>query len=232
MAAFVLGLLLMPLHAAASSSTSYSIQEDTLDGGGLAESGSAGFRLFDSLGASVVGEAASTEFGQQAGLVNTNEPSLTVVVNTPSVNLGALSTSATRTGVATFSVRNYTSYGYIVQLIGSPPSNGGHVLTNMSSAASSQPGSEQFGINLKDNNSPDIGAEAQQVPDNSFSFGAPASGYNAANSFKYVSGDTIAMAAKSSGQTDYTVSYVANISVNTPGGSYATNQTLVVTGTY
>jgi len=129
-------------------------------------------------------------------------------------------------------VLNYTSYGYIVQIIGQPPNNGAYTLAGMSSPAGSQAGQEQFGINLKNNDSPDIGAEAQQVPDGSFSLGAAATGYNTVDNFKYVSGNTIAQASESSGRTDYTVSYVANISINTPGGSYSGNQTLVVTGTY
>lgn len=227
----VLGVVLPPAQAGASSSANYQIQEDDV-GGGRIESNSTNYQAHDSLGTAAVGDSSSAGFRQQAGPITTNEPSLTVAVNTPSVNLGALSASATKTGTATFSVLNYTSYGYIVQTIGNPPNNGGHTLTGMSSAAPSQAGSEQFGINLKNNSSPDIGAEPQQLPDGSFSSGAAAAGYNVANSFKYVPGDTIAAASQSSGRTDYTISFIANMSINTPGGSYSGNQTLVVTGTY
>lgn len=229
---FVTGLLLAPAHVAASSSTNYQIQEDDVGGGGRTESNSASYSAQDSIGDAAVGNANSSGYGQQAGSITTNDPTLTVIVNDSSVNLGALSASSTKTGTATFSVLNYTSYGYIVQIIGQPPNNGAYTLTGMSSPAASQAGDEQFGINLKDNSSPDIGAEPQQVPDSSFSSGAAATGYNTVNIFKYISGNTIAQAAQSSGRTDYTISYIANMSINTPGGSYSGNQTLVVTGTY
>lgn len=229
---FVSAVVIAPVQVSASNSQNYQIQEDDVGGGGRVESNSASYQAHDSLGASAVGDSSSTDFILQSGLISASEPSLTFIVNNASVNLGALSTSATKTGTATFSVLNYTSYGYIVQILGSPPSNGGYSLTGLSSPDSSQAGQEQFGINLKNNGSPDIGAEAQQVPDSSFSFGAAATGYNVADSFKYVSGNTIAQATKSSGRTDYTISYIANISINTPGGSYSGDQTLVVTGTY
>lgn len=231
-ALLVLGGVLVPPQASAANSANYQIQEDDVGGGGRTESNSASYQAQDSLGGTAAGNANSAEYSQQAGPITTNDPSLTVAVNTPSVNLGALSASATQAGTATFSVLNYTSYGYIVQIVGNPPDNGGHTLTGMSTTATSQAGGEQFGINLKDNSSPDIGAEPQQIPDSSFSSGAPTAGYNTANNFRYVSGDTIAQASQSSGRTDYTITYIANISINTPGGSYSGNQTLVVTGTY
>ena len=62
--------------------------------------------------------------------------------------------------------------------------------------------------------------------------GAAASNYNTANNFRYNGGETIASAPKTSGQTNYTISYIVNAATTTPGGSYSGNQTLVCTGTY
>jgi hypothetical protein len=228
----VLGVVLAPVQTHASSSTNFQIQEDDIGGGGRTESSSTNFTAQDSVGDAAQGSSTGTLYSQEAGPITTNDPTLTVSVDTSSVNLGALSASTTKTGAATFKVLNYTSYGYIVQIIGQPPNNGAYTLAGMSSPAGSQAGQEQFGINLKNNSSPDIGAEAQQVPDGSFSSGAAATGYNTVDNFKYVSGNTIAQANENSGRTDYTISYIANISINTPGGSYSGNQTLVVTGTY
>lgn len=100
----------------------------------------------------------------------------------------------------------------------------------MATNDSSHPGTEQFGINLVANTSP---ASFGANPNNGdFGFGSVAENYNVANQFRYVSGDTIAKAEKSSGETTYTISYLVNVTGLTPGGSYASNQTLVVTGTY
>ncbi|HSE61320.1 MAG TPA: hypothetical protein VLA88_03420 [Candidatus Saccharimonadales bacterium] len=218
----------------AISSGSYQIREDFIGGGGGAGASSSSYRANDALGgAAGVGGASGTIFGSQTGSQTADEPALSFAVTTASVSLGSLSTSLTRTGTATFSVANYTSYGYIVQMIGSPPNNGTHPLSGMSSAASSSIGTEQFGINLVANTSPStLGADPQQIPNGNFGFGSAASGYNTANQYKYVAGDTIASAPKSSGQTTFTISFIANIANDTPGGSYSGNQTLVVTGTY
>jgi hypothetical protein len=231
-AAFVVALL-APTNADAINSTNYQINEDFIGGGGNTRSTSPNYISQDTIGGGAAGGAAGTAFRSISGVQTTNDPTLTVQINSASVNLGSLSTSLTRTGTASFDVLNYTSYGYLVKLLGNPPDNGNHTLTNMSSQAASATNTEQFGINLKANTAPTtFGAEALQVPDNTFSFGVAATGYNTANQYKYVSGDTIASAPKSSGKTTYTISFIANISNNTPGGSYSGRQTLVVIGTY
>lgn len=218
---------------AALTSPNYRIEEDFVGGSGTSESSSANFKSQDTFGGPAVGPSSSANFGNQSGATSTNDPTLSFSIDTTAVNLGALSTSITKTGTASFSVLNYTSHGYVVQVIGSTPNNGAHSLTGLSSASSSSIGTEQFGINLKANTSPTtFGSEASQVPDNTFSFGGAATGYNTANLFKYTSGDVIAAATKSSGKTVYTISYIANMSNNTPGGSYSSAQTLICTGTY
>lgn len=222
----------------AATSTSYSIQEDFLGSGGVIESSSPNYQSFDSIGGVGVGDSASSGVptsGSQAqsGYTTTNDPSLNFIVTGSTVALGSLSTSLAKTATGSFSVLNYTSSGYIVQIIGSTPSNGGHNLTNMAVAAGSSAGTEQFGINLVANTSPTtVGADPVQQPSTAFSYGSAASGYNTTNLYKYVDGQTIATATRASGKTDYTISYLANISITTPGGSYSGNQTLVCVGTY
>lgn len=232
----LLGLLvtiLLSATAVASTSNNYQIQEDFVGGGGVIDSSSPNYTSSDVIGDTAVGDANGTNYNTQSSYKTTSDPTLSFIVNTSSVSLGALSSATTKTGAATFKVLNYTSYGYIVQTLGNPPNNGAHTLTGMSSQAASATGTEQFGINLKANTSPiAFGADPVQVPGSTFSYGVAATGYNTANQYKYVSGNTIASAPKSSGETDYTISYIANISINTPGGSYSGNQVLVCTGTY
>lgn len=226
-------LLLLCTSAKAISSTNYTIEEDFVGAGGTVDSSSPGYSSQDSIGATAVGNANGTNYQNESGATTTNDPMLEFSVSTTSVSLGSLMTSLTRTGTASFSVRNYTSYGYAVQIIGNSPSNGTHTLTNIGSAAASSQGTEQFGINLVANTSPaTFGANPVQVPSSDFSFGTAATGYSTANTYQYNSGDTVAEATKSSGETDYTVSFIANISSQTPAGEYSGLQTLVCTGTY
>ncbi len=138
----------------------------------------------------------------------------------------------------TFSVKTYLASGYIVQIASDPPDNGGtHQLNTMSGPSLSSPGTEQFGINLVANTtacgSPqNIGADPVQVPDSTFSYGTAASGYDQCGKFKYNKGDVIAQSTKSSGETDYTISFLYNISTGTTDGIYVYHGVIVATSTF
>lgn len=222
-------VLLVPtfVYAEPFTSSNFRIDESFVGGGGDVDSSSANFKADSAIGNVGVGESSSTNFQTQSGYVTTNDPALTFIVNSTSINFGSLSTSATATGTSTFSVINYTSYGYVIQSISPPPKTGNYTLTGMGSAGVSQTGVEQFGINLIANISP-----INQGAGPSGGFGVAATGYDTANNYKYVAGDIIASAPKSSGQTNFTMSYIVNASNTTAGGSYTGNQILVCTGTY
>jgi hypothetical protein len=180
-----------------------------------------------------VGNASSNNFQTQAGFNTTTDPFLEAYVAAGSIDLGTLSTIAAAHTTATFHVRAYQASGYIVQTVGAPPVYGTHSIQPMTSGGSSTAGTEQFGMNLVANTSPaNFGANPAQVPDVTFGFGYAAPGYDTPNVYKYNQGDVIAKSDRSSGQTDFTVSYIMNISNVTPGGTYKYNQDFVVTATY
>ena len=233
----LLSVLLQQVYVnAEGSSSNYRIDESFIGPGGVLDSESANYNFQSgqqSVGNIGVVEGTSSNYRTQGGYTTTDEPRLRCVLNTASLNFGALSTTAAATANATFSVLNYTSYGYNVSLVGNTPSNGGYNLINLSSNAASSPGTEQFGVNLVANTVPmTFGANPAQVPDSSFSSGAAAANYDTANSYRYNSGETVASAGQSSGQTDYNISYVINVATTTPGGVYSGNQIIICTGTY
>ena len=217
----------------AASSAHYQINEGVLGGSGGINSSSTNYKSQGAAGAPAVGgqytaggNSSSPHYQTNGGSVTTSDPALSFTVNgATTINFGSLSTSATATATSTFNVIDYTSYGYIVQVVGAAPKSGSHTLTAMSGSGSSI-GSEQFGINLKANSVPSIGANP------SGGAGVAATGYGTVNSYKYASGDTIASAPKSSAQTNYTVSYIANAATTTPGGAYTGTLTFICTGTY
>lgn len=196
----------------------------------MLQSSSASYQASSSTGDLAVGNSGSANFQVDAGSQTTNDPALSFSMNNSGVNFGSFTPSSATTTTATFTVSNYTSYGYVVQIAGNPPSNGSHTITAMNTASTSQPGFEQFGINLVANTLPvSVGAN----PNNGqFGFGSASPNYGTSNSYRYVSGETIATAPKSSGSTIYTISYLVNVGSLTPGGKYTSNQTLIVTGTY
>lgn len=222
------------LTAAASAQTlqspHYQFEETDIGGGGLVQSNSANYQASSSLGASAVGDMASNAYQTQAGPRTTNDPSLGFVADAAASNFGFFSPTLTSTATSTFTVLNYTSYGYIVQITGTTPANNGHALPGMATTGPPETGKEQFGINLVANTTPAaFGAD----PDHGqFGYGSPAPNYTTPNQFRYVSGDTIAIGPRSSGVTRYTISYIANVASLTPGGQYSSSQTLVCVATF
>ena len=214
----------------AQQSTNYRFEETAIGTNSLLESGSTNFQIQSATGDLSVGNAASTNYQIETGTQTTNDPNLSFALVDASAGFGSFSSTAAATATASFVVTNYTSYGYIVQVEGAPPSNGSHQIDPILTSDTSQVGTEQFGINLVANTSP---SSVGSNPDNGISgFGEIATGYDTPNQYQFNSGDTIAQAPKSSGETIYTITYLVNVEALTPGGQYSSNQTLVVVGTY
>lgn len=217
-------------HADTAKSDNYQIDESTIGGGGLNQSSSNNFRASNATNDLAVGNAASENFQVNSGSQTTRDPTLSFNIDIVDINFGKFSSSAPAVTTAKFSVSNYTSYGYVVQIVGKPPTNGQHEIEPIAEDGTSQPGIEQFGINLVANTSPvSIGANPKN---GETGHGQASPNYGQPNKFRYQSGETIALAPKSSGETIYTLSYLVNVASLTPGGEYTSNQTLIVTGTY
>jgi hypothetical protein len=185
---------------------------------------------------------ASVNYQTQAGFNSNRNEYLEFSVGTSSINFGTLSTSTAKTGTATFSVKAYVANGYQVVNASNPPAYGGHSLTTASTPAASAIGTEQFGMNVVANTSPStFGANPSQIPSSSYSYGLAGDGrnntpttarYDQVNKYMYRNGDAIAYSRSSSGETDYTISYIINISNVTPAGIYTMNHVLVSTATF
>ncbi len=224
-------LALAATAAAQSSSSNYRVNEVFFGSGGELEACSGSYCAKQSAGELGVGETSSNSYRAQVGFNTTDVPLLEVAVN-GNVNFGALAFDEVRSGSAQVQVRTYLANGYIMTVTGTPPKNGSHIMNAPGVPTASQPGTEQFGINLRANSSPSVGADPVQVPDGSFSFGAVTANYNTPNYFMYQTGDTVAYSNSSSGRTDYTFSMIANASRLTPGGVYTTDLSVVVTATF
>ncbi len=226
--------LFMDIAFAQSSSTNYKIEESYIGPGGQIDSSSASYEARASLGDTGVGYGESTNFGLWAGYTTTTDPFIELVVAPATIDLGVLDTTTAAYTTATFYVRTYLASGYVVTTASDPPqTNGPTFLAAMTTGGTSSPGTEQFGINLVANTSPaSFGANPAQVPDATFGFGYVATGYDTVNNFRYNKDDIIAQSDSSSGRTDYTISYLYNISDLTVGGQYTLNHSIVATSTY
>ncbi|MBC7459713.1 hypothetical protein H7200_03315 [Candidatus Saccharibacteria bacterium] len=211
-------------------SNNFRLSESSIGSGSQVQSTSTNFRASEAIGDITTGNSKSTSFQVNSGSKTPSDPNLAVAITSGSINFPNFSAATASVVTATFSVLNYTSYGYVVQIAGTAPSNGSKTIPGMITTGPSQIGVEQFGINLVANTSPlSVG---QNPNNNQYGFGSASPNYGTPNSFRFVSGETIALASKSSGITDYTISYLVNVAGLTPGGKYTTDQTLIITGTY
>jgi hypothetical protein len=251
---FAIGLcltLMLPGAALAEwqQSTNYGMNESEVGGNGQFDSFSSNYSLVPStddsgasLGESAVGNSGSANYQTNSGFNTTAQPGLTLLVNSGSVDLGDLTTASKSTGTATFDVVNYTSYGYVVSLVGATPAYSTHNLMALATDTASSAGTEQFGVNTVRNTVASVGADPVQLPNSSFSYGVAGDGttgtygstrpYTISDKWRYNQGETIASSPKSSGDTQYTLTFLANISTLTPAGKYNGGMDIVVTGTY
>ena len=126
--------------------------------------------------------------------------------------------------------------GYIITVNGATLTSGANTITALSSATASTIGTRQFGLNLMDNATPDVGADVSATPDGVDLKGQPSTDYDTADLFKFGTGDTVAASDNGgAGPTNsqiFTVSYVVNVPGNQPAGTYTTTLTYICTPTF
>ena len=226
--------------AAESSSSNYSIDRVFFGAGGELEACGNDYCSKQTAGEIAAGHIAGSAFRANAGFNVEREPYIAFSVAGGPQDLGYLSTIGMSYTTGTFAVKTYLAHGYVVQIASDPPtnvSNPTHQINPLATPTAPAVGVEQFGINLAANTTgcgmpADFGDNPVQVPDNTFSFGEVADDYDDCGLFKYVKGDVIASSPRSTGETDYTVSFIYNIDDLTADGQYNFSGTFVATSTY
>lgn len=143
------------------------------------------------------------------------------------VSLGSLSPSGTGSGTSQIGVSTNGSSGYSITVAGSTLTSGANNIDSLAAQATSSQGTEQFGINLRDNTTPNVGVD----PTGSGTATASAN-YNTADQYRFVPGDVIASKASADAQRLFTVSYIANVGGNTPAGTYTSAIMYVATANF
>lgn len=164
----------------------------------------------------------------QVAVSATVAEALTFSLSTNSVAFGTLSSAAVTTGSHTVTLATNAASGLTLTVSGSTLTSGSNTITAMSTAAASSVGTEQFGINAKDNATPNVGAECSGTSP----IAAAATGYSTVDNFKFVSGETVISSSSGINSTTCTISYIANISAATEAGSYTTTLTYNATSNF
>jgi hypothetical protein len=219
------------------SSSNYSVPESGFTSGSEIDANSASYNARTSIGDLGIGQSESGSYIGFAGFITPDDEYVELTIPITIVDMGVIDPGVPGVGTATFTARAYLNSQYVIISPRDPPSNsGGAQIDPMSTAAVFNSAIEQFGMNLVANTSPVTqGAVPSRQPlDNgTFAFGEAAPGYDTANNYQYNPGDIIARSVtRGYGETDYTISYIMNVTPITPAGQYRMEQDLVITATF
>jgi hypothetical protein len=183
--------------------------------------------------------AASTS--QQISLTGTVDETLVFCTGTSgtgcgdiagsSVDFGTFSSASTNTGTSLFGVSTNGVTGYSVTINGSTLTcttcSGSPTIAALASQTASTTDTAQFGVNLKDNATPNVGAEVTGTGS-----GIATANYGTVDQFRFVSGDSVAATASATNSNFFTVSYIVNIPGAQPAGIYTSTMTFIATATF
>ena len=148
----------------------------------------------------------------------------------------------TATATSQMAASTNASTGYVISVNGVTLTSGANSIPAITAAGGSPGarGTGQFGLNLKANtgaiSTPAVGTEVAPAANGTSFKGRATTGYNTVDSFKFVSGNTVADSADSgAGPTDaqiFTASYIANVPGSQAAGTYTTTLTYICTATF
>jgi len=138
------------------------------------------------------------------------------------IDLGELSKTSAKVASSHIVGATNAGSGYSVTLAGTTLTSGNNVIPAMAVRAGSSPGTSQFGLNLRANTNPSIGAN----PAGPGTATATAE-YATVNQFKFLPGETIISTGTTSDFRKFTVSYLINAANSQAAGVYATTVSFI-----
>jgi hypothetical protein len=142
--------------------------------------------------------------------------------------MGELAADSTLIAYSQMAVGTNATGGFAITANGSSMSAGTKVIDPISTPTPSQQGTNQFGINLVENNDPAVGSD----PVGPFANAVASADYGIPNQYKYVSGDVVAYSPNVSLMKKFTVSYIVNSSPSLKAGVYTTTMTYIASGRF
>lgn len=143
------------------------------------------------------------------------------------INFGGLAPSRSSQSASQLLVATNAPGGYTVQVVGTTMTSGNNIIAAITGLAGTQPGTPQFGINLRANSAPPVGGDPAGPGS-----GLAAPGYDTANRFRFVSNEIVASSLAADDWRRYTVSYLVNVPGSQAPGVYASTLTYVCAGSF
>ncbi len=146
----------------------------------------------------------------------------------------------TATATSQMSASTNADTGYNITVNGVTLTSGSNTVTAMGSSTTGVRGTSQFGLNLRANtaatSTPSVGTDVTPAANGTNYKGEALTGYATIDSFKFVTGNSIADSANAgAGPSDsqiYTISYIVNVNGAQAIGTYTTTLTYICTGNF
>lgn len=138
------------------------------------------------------------------------------------INFGNLTSETTGSAQSQLVTASNAANGFAIWNYGTTMTSGNNVIDALGSRDVSRPGISQFGLNLVQNVTPNVGADPQGPGGL-----APTANYSLADWYRFVSGDMLADVTHADDFKKLTISYIINIAKSQPPGVYATTLTYV-----
>lgn len=143
------------------------------------------------------------------------------------MDLGELSEVRASTATSQFAVATNDPTGYNAYVSGGTMTSGNEIIPALASGSVSVIGQSQFGINLRSNSNPSVGANVSGI-----GTGVVTSGYDQSNLFRYNDGERIAYSPLPTNFNRFTVSYMVNVSEDQRPGVYASSYTFTAVASF
>jgi hypothetical protein len=143
-------------------------------------------------------------------------------------DMGDLNTNSTLTARSQMAVGTNASAGFVIYATGTAPAAATNIIDSPLTPTESQPGTNQFGINLVANTAPAIGSN----PEGTWANAIPSPDYAQPDKYKYISGDVVAYSPNVSLMKKFTVSYILNAGPNLRAGMYTTTINYIASGRF
>ena len=143
------------------------------------------------------------------------------------IDLGDFSSSKTSFATTQFAGATNDNTGYNVSVLGTTLTSGNNTIARLASQDQSRSGTAQFGINLRNNSSPNVGHNREGS--GTLTATSP---YNSPNMFKFDPGEVISASATATEFNRMTVSYIINIKSGQALGVYSTTLTYLAVASF
>jgi len=138
------------------------------------------------------------------------------------IDFGELSRSVARSGSSQMLVATNAELGYNVTINGTTMTSGNNIIPALAGGDVSRPGTGQFGLNLRANNTPPNGNDPFGP-----GTGQPQPAYNQPNTYRFATGDTVISHDGPDNIRQFTASYITNVPPGQAPGVYVSTITYI-----